>query len=167
MQFGGAIFFLCAYPYECTVNLLKGNVLNQNYAGIAGGGLYWNDVQPNQIYSDSMSYQNNTGRIYGDNLATYSQKLVKITEKEYEDVFIKVNGYSPNQERMLSNDNNPVDNNKTTQATSSVVNSQRSGGALPTMYISLADMYGIIVASSYNKKLTMTVTTISMNPGQF
>ena len=58
-----------------------------------------------------MSYKNNTGRIYGDNLATYSQKLVAITEKEYEDVFIKVNGYSPNQERMLSNDNNPVDSN--------------------------------------------------------
>ena len=52
--------------------MLHSNTFNKNYAGISGGALYWDDVEPGQLYSDSYLNSANKAKIYGDDIGTYT-----------------------------------------------------------------------------------------------
>ena len=43
---GGGIYHECSSPYNCSMNVLSDNYFTNNYAGLAGGALYWNDIEP-------------------------------------------------------------------------------------------------------------------------
>jgi len=61
--------------------LSQQTVFAQNYADVSGGAIFWDFNEP--MYMNSSSYYSNTASMYGDNFASFAQKLVPITEEIY------------------------------------------------------------------------------------
>eukprot|EP00347_Sterkiella_histriomuscorum_P001563 403371552 len=77
---GGAIYFQCDYltGTTCILKANEGVQFINNSAGISGGALFWNDVEP--VYTISnLKFLNNKALIYGDNVGSFAQRITTIT----------------------------------------------------------------------------------------
>ena len=82
--FGGAIYYFSSSlsPGSSSIFTLgNGNVFQNNHADIAGGAIYWDFNQPNNITLPK--YINNIAKKYGDNYGWFAQVLKTISEFEY------------------------------------------------------------------------------------
>ncbi len=80
---GGALYENCNADgdFNCRTDI-EGCYFEDNYAGIAGGGLYWRDVEP--IWGNN-SWDANSAKFYGPDIGCFSQRIVLITQEEYEE----------------------------------------------------------------------------------
>mmetsp|Transcript_29316 Transcript_29316/g.28479 ORF Transcript_29316/g.28479 Transcript_29316/m.28479 type:complete len:103 (-) Transcript_29316:1618-1926(-) len=72
---GGGIYYICA-TYSCILDMTGGNVFKNNHADNAGGGIKWDDLEPNFVTSNS--FDGNDAYLYGDDIACFAQMLVAI-----------------------------------------------------------------------------------------
>ncbi|CDW85402.1 UNKNOWN [Stylonychia lemnae] len=149
---GGGLYMDCLTPFDCKYNMLDTNKFWNNFANSSGGGIYWSDVQPTLVSGSSYEFKENKALIYADDIGSYPQKLVSLTQEQYQAQLLRSSGNqkldSTRRLRDLQVSNSP---------TSSSQDSQRSGDALPTMYIGLADAMGQIVGTESSKKLDVSL----------
>ncbi|CDW85128.1 UNKNOWN [Stylonychia lemnae] len=126
-----------------------------NQANNSGGAIFWNDVQPIMNQEAQMIFQNNKARIYANNIASYPQKLIKISEEQYNKQLQRV--IDQDQRRLLANDELVSDQNNISQG------HFRSGDSLPQMYLALADKYGQIVGTQNDQKLQISIIGRKLN----
>ena len=62
-----------------------GNSFTSNSAALSGGGVYWNYNDPSNITSTS-TYSANTATKYGNNYGSFAQRLITITESQYNNI---------------------------------------------------------------------------------
>ncbi len=58
------------------MNFTENNALKNNWAANAGGGIKWDDIEP--TFDGTTTYENNTGYLYGDNVACFAQNIILI-----------------------------------------------------------------------------------------
>jgi len=51
-----------------------------NYAENSGGAINWDPLEPS---FEGNSYSNNTATLYGNDIASFPQKIIQISEEEY------------------------------------------------------------------------------------
>eukprot|EP00347_Sterkiella_histriomuscorum_P008156 403346168 len=160
---GGAIYSKCDAPnYNCLLKFTGTSRFQNNEADLSGGAIFWRDVEPKyQTLSAQFYFQNNSAGIYGDNIGSYSQKLIMISEVEYRAQLYRVTGdqqyTDQGSERILQVSANQ---NVSTQVSQS---NTRSGDTLPKTYIALADKYNQIVGTADQAKLQISVVEKSNN----
>ena len=71
--FGGGIYLSCSNN-KCETIMRDNNVFKYNYAQKAGGGIKWEDIEP--IFISKPIYLNNIALIYGNDIGSFSQKLI-------------------------------------------------------------------------------------------
>ena len=70
---GGSLYFSCNFEFgNCQMNI-TGNTFSNNSAVYEGGAIKWTMVEPT-LAGNTM--KNNSARLYGDEISSYSQKLV-------------------------------------------------------------------------------------------
>ena len=84
--------------------------------------------------------------------------LVILNSSQYQQQLSRA-GYSSSSARMLTSSSSTAD--VKSSVTNSSQTNQRSGGYLPTIYLGLADIYGTIVGTASQDKLTITVNALS------
>ena len=67
---GGGLFYLCESAYKCTVDIKESNSFNDNYAADAGGGIKWNQLEPN--FDGTTTFSGNYAALYGDDIACFA-----------------------------------------------------------------------------------------------
>ncbi len=168
---GGAIYYECdENSMDCLLDIANTHFSN-NYAEIKGGGIHWNTLEPlwggitaNGNMSSIKFSKNKAGR-YGDNISAFAQQIVIIDEKDYRSSSFSSNSFISNSDsfgygggnRLLSEsspDNFDIIKN-ISFATEKVLDNQRSGGQIPSMYLGLVDKYGQIVASDDESKINV------------
>jgi hypothetical protein len=65
------------------------NKFTNNYAANSGGAIKWDDLEPG-IVSDSVTYINNSAKLYGNDIASFPQKLIALTKDDYKKQILKV-----------------------------------------------------------------------------
>ena len=71
--------------FDCTTVFSNTTEFIDNSAGISGGGLFWNDVEPQyETFDEAFSFYNNIATIYGNNIACFAEKMVNISFDEYQ-----------------------------------------------------------------------------------
>ena len=86
-QNGGAIYHICTSSiFDCTFEL-KGNDFQDNSVKVAGGAIYWRDVQPMDMDN---SFTNNSAAVYGSNFAHFAVALKMMSQERRlnEDSFV-------------------------------------------------------------------------------
>eukprot|EP00347_Sterkiella_histriomuscorum_P024040 403332515 len=139
-QYGGGMYYTCPAPFDCTVELDRINYFEQNYAGISGGAIYWQDIEPIYLNKSQLVYKNNLAKIYGPNIGCFAQKIMMINEDTYDQIL---------NSRILQSMQEPLAN--TSQS------NFRSGDYLPQMYLALVDQYGQILQTDSQSKLQITI----------
>jgi len=77
---GGAIHFQCDSEFNCVLDISDGAGFWNNSAGVAGGALYWRDVEPNMT-RENLTFEFNEAGKYGDDIACFSQRIIQISEE--------------------------------------------------------------------------------------
>jgi hypothetical protein len=54
-------------------------VFKNNHADNSGGGIKWDDLEPD--FDNTTSYENNFAFLYGDDIACFAQKIISITSQ--------------------------------------------------------------------------------------
>lgn len=80
---GGAIYYTCDGTYNCSVNFTNGNYFVNNSAIVSGGAILWDDSEP-YIDDNTNFFTNNSADIYGDDIASFSEKIILINSTVYE-----------------------------------------------------------------------------------
>jgi hypothetical protein len=79
---GGALYFACNREFlDCEMDI-EGTTFTNNFAFYEGGAVKWTMVEPSVSLTDRLFTSNYAG-YYGDHIASYSQKIVKLSEEEY------------------------------------------------------------------------------------
>jgi len=151
---GGGLYYTCTAIYDCLVVIHEVNSFVDNYADYAGGGIKWDDLEPD--FDNTTIYLDNYAELYGDDVGAISQNLVSIAVSEYS-----------SQTAMGSNSSRRLEGKgkwkgrflETESSTSKILESLQSGNILPNIYIGLADKYGNIVGTDITSKLTVRVDT--------
>ena len=86
VQQRGAIYTSCISPFKCEFNFKMNSTFTQNAAGITGGAIYLNDVEPNSICFSPFIFRNNLARLYRDDIASYAQKIVKLNQSQFDSI---------------------------------------------------------------------------------
>eukprot|EP00347_Sterkiella_histriomuscorum_P017660 403348489 len=145
---GGAIYFQCDYLTGTTC-ILQANEEVQfinNSAGISGGALFWNDVEP--VYNISnLKFLNNKALIYGDNVGSFAQRITTITFQQA----MNSRGQYGFRRQLEQTDVQITSEQKSTQ--NQTLDSYRSGAVIPTFYMGLVDKYGQIVKTDSSSKI--------------
>jgi hypothetical protein len=68
--YGGGIYYTCDSTNNCEVNITSGNNIASNYAENSGGGIYWDQVEPN--FDDNNTFNSNEATLYGDDIASFA-----------------------------------------------------------------------------------------------
>ena len=77
--YGGGLYYTCLSSFLCTVGVSASNIFNNNYAANSGGGIKWDDLEPE--FDSTNIFVNNVAYLYGDNIACFAEKLVSITQE--------------------------------------------------------------------------------------
>jgi hypothetical protein len=62
---------------ECNVVIKNSNLFTLNYADNSGGGIKWDDLEPD--FDTTNTYSNNFATLYGDDIACFAEKMIQIT----------------------------------------------------------------------------------------
>ena len=111
-----------------------------NTATSSGGAIFWTYSQVTNLTSGA-TYTNNTADLYGNNYGCFAQKLVSISESEY-------NSATGSTRRNMGT---------VSGTTSLTVSDQRSGGALGSIYIALQDEFDQIVRFDSTSSATVNL----------
>eukprot|EP00347_Sterkiella_histriomuscorum_P016375 403353429 len=187
---GGAIFYTCVdYKGLCSVQISDNTKFVLNQASIQGGAIYWNEKEPiiNQtilmqslthLQAESLMFTNNSAGQYGDNVASFPQRLAVINESVYNNQLIQqgvithddlqrmrrqLQQQSQDKVRNLGDVNNyqqsQIDQLET------ILSQFRSGGSINTTYLAIVDKYGQIIGSDYSSIVRVFVnSTYNSNP---
>ena len=93
---GAGFYFSCSSEYNCEMNLTDTNVFQLNFAENAGGGLAWLDVKPS--IEDSNKFKKNMASLYGDDIASFAQKIVQINSTYYDTLTEKIRNPSSRED---------------------------------------------------------------------
>ena len=63
---------------SCILKALEGVQFINNSAGISGGAIFWNDIEP-LFNISNLKFSNNKALIYGDNVGSFAQRITTIT----------------------------------------------------------------------------------------
>ncbi|CDW86060.1 UNKNOWN [Stylonychia lemnae] len=159
---GGGVYMDCQDPYNCKYEFGGANVFRQNQANSSGGAIYWNDVKPTLVDGASYIFKDNTALIYADDIASYPQKLIKLTIEQYNQQ-IKRSNPEQDDQRWLKSKEQDSQSRMLTLQTSSEQNNQRSGDKLPIMYLALVDQMGQVVGTQNSKKLDISIKSTLSN----
>ncbi|CDW76199.1 UNKNOWN [Stylonychia lemnae] len=138
---GGAIYYTCnSQQLNCKMKFEGFNVFKDNFAEVKGGALFWDQLEP-EFIKDDLLFLNNQAKLYGNDIACYSQNLKYITLQEYQNQMIEIGLYSNDdfQLRMLDIQNKVISHRQLQE-----INFQRSGDRIPIIYLALVDKYGQI-----------------------
>ncbi|CDW80304.1 UNKNOWN [Stylonychia lemnae] len=159
---GGAIYYTCSSTFEnCKLNLTGSNIFEENQAQIQGGAIYWDQIQP--IIQENMTqFTQNRANQYGDNIACFTQKIAIVTQEIYQNQMIKLglNSQDDFYQRQLHTLDN-LTNFEILQVAK--VQSLKSGGEIPKIYIALLDQYNQIVGSDFQSKVRVQVRTTNLD----
>mmetsp|Transcript_30377 Transcript_30377/g.22549 ORF Transcript_30377/g.22549 Transcript_30377/m.22549 type:complete len:135 (+) Transcript_30377:164-568(+) len=119
-----------------------------------GGAIRWDELEP--IFDENNSFSGNLASIYGNNIASFSQKMVLLTEDQYREALNITDdseeGQDDTSRRLMGETETKFDE-------------LRSGGLIPTIYMALVDKYGTIVANDHDSSASVRVD-ISYNEKQ-
>ncbi|CDW84862.1 UNKNOWN [Stylonychia lemnae] len=155
---GGAIYMTCnSQELNCLFKFQGNNKFTRNSAIIRGGAIYWDELEP-EYFIENMIFSENQATQYGDNIACFSQKLGVIDRDLYKKQMLKLGLVSLDDFdfRLL---NTISDNNNASISYDYSLNSQRSGGEVPVLYMALIDKYGQIVGSDFKSKVRIQIQT--------
>ena len=74
--YGGGLYYTCQSTNLCEINITANNNFTSNYAANSGGGIKWDDLEPN--FDSSNYYMDNFAYLYGDNIACFAEKIVAL-----------------------------------------------------------------------------------------
>lgn len=80
---GGAIYYTCGQNMLCNMFFSGRNNFTNNRAENAGGAVKWTDLEPLNIM-DTSTFYNNSAILFGDDIASFPQKIVGINSTVYE-----------------------------------------------------------------------------------
>lgn len=135
---GGAFYYKSTSSTKSKAVFETGNEFTSNYAGSAGGALFWNFNQPKNI--SLLTFSSNTAEHYGGDKAWFAQLIKKITEADYNSAI---------QRRNLGT---------LTGDTSLTLTSQQSGGTIENIYLALYDEFGQIVMSDFTSTISLSIS---------
>lgn len=121
----------------------RSNTFTNNKAAIEGGAIYWDYIEPLNILTPT--FTNNSAGKYGDNIASFPQKLLRISEAEYLSAL-------KNKRALSTESYTGTDLLKLTN--------QKSGGVIPTTYLALVDKYGQKVASDSVSTVKLAINQV-------
>ncbi|CDW74640.1 UNKNOWN [Stylonychia lemnae] len=159
---GGGIYMDCQDPYNCKYEFGGINSFKENQANSSGGAIQWNDVKPTLLHGASYTFKDNSALIYADDIASYPQKLIKLTLEQYNSQ-IKRSNPEQDDQRRLQNKEQDLQSRRLTLQTSSAQDNQRSGDKLPIMYLALVDQMGQVVGTESSKKLDIQIKSTLSN----
>ncbi|CDW79966.1 UNKNOWN [Stylonychia lemnae] len=154
----GAIFYECgAEDTNCNLNITGFTNFTQNFAQKKGGAIHWNYYEP--LISKNVFFEKNIAGWYGDSISSYSQNLKIISAEEYELQLEKIKAGEISQRKLeaYSKTNNSI----RPQESQYQVNSVRSGGNIPQVFLAHVDKYGQIVGDDFESKLRVIVDSNS------
>ncbi|CDW75587.1 UNKNOWN [Stylonychia lemnae] len=152
---GGAIYYTCDETYlYCNLKFAGINVFNNNRAGIKGGAIYWDSLEP-KFFKNQMIFSGNKAQYYGDNIACYSQQLVMINQTLYIQLQIDLGVIKKDEMNLLRQLNSIGNQNQDGEVDqlNGKIKNQRSGGEIPQIYLAHIDKYGQIQSSDFSSKV--------------
>ncbi|CDW71619.1 UNKNOWN [Stylonychia lemnae] len=155
MGSGGAIYYTCqADSLNCKMTLSGTNSIINNVADIQGGGIYWDQLEP-QFKQSAIKFGYNIGRQYGNDIACFSQQLKQIDKERYDQQMILLGLMFKDdiQQRILQN----LQGENLLGSQEALIENQRSGGSIPKMIMAHLDKYGQIVGSDFKSKVRVSV----------
>lgn len=60
---------------------MRNNKFEDNIASSSGGAIMWSDIEPINI--ENQDFVNNSAGLYGDNYASFPQKVIEISEFQF------------------------------------------------------------------------------------
>ncbi|CDW71354.1 UNKNOWN [Stylonychia lemnae] len=160
---GGAIYYTCDEQLlNCKFDLINKNKFTKNTAEIKGGAIYWDVIEP-IFKSSNVQMDSNYANKYGDDISCFSQNLKVINWNTYLKQMVKAGLKSNDDEESLARRLliEEINQRKLTDGVlkenSTTVNSLRSGGVIPRIYLAHVDKYGQIVGSDSSSKVRVTV----------
>ena len=117
--YGGAMYYTCDPPdYGCDIDMFDKNTFTSNYAENSGGAIKWDQVEPN-FEDDTTVYTNNGATLYGDNIASFAQMIIKINETQYLEQLSRIGlGSSSSSSRRMLEDASSSSSNDTNSSSS-------------------------------------------------
>ncbi|CDW82066.1 UNKNOWN [Stylonychia lemnae] len=138
---GGAIYFECTdQNYNCELTINGNSEFKNNFATRQGGAIHWESLEP--IMSGDVLFQNNLAIQYGNDLSCFAQRIIKIDQDTYSKIMQQLGIES---RRLRSLQQNYTYSSELIVPVSAQIESQRSGGTMPIIYIALVDKYGQII----------------------
>ncbi|CDW90477.1 UNKNOWN [Stylonychia lemnae] len=160
---GGAIYYTCnSQQLNCKIKFEGFNIFKENQAEVKGGAIFWDQLEP-EFSSDGLLYSNNKAKLYGNDIACYSQNLQSITKQEYFNQMINIGLFQDDyfQQRILE-----IEKQNKYHRQLEEIKFQRSGGQIPIIYLALKDKYGQIVGSDFQSKVRVNIETNSSDQQQ-
>eukprot|EP00347_Sterkiella_histriomuscorum_P008702 403344080 len=153
---GGAIYYDCdSQLLKCQLSILGKTQFIKNKADRQGGAIHWEQLEP--IFSDFVSFNNNSAHQYGNDLSCFAQRISIIDEAQYSETLSRL-GMTSRLRNLQEVFTFSVPTNQTNDKLT--LNSQRSGGTIPEMYLSLVDKYGQIVSTDSLSKVRVNINPI-------
>ncbi|CDW82469.1 UNKNOWN [Stylonychia lemnae] len=163
---GGAIYYTCnIQQLNCKMNLNGTLTFQQNNAEFQGGAIFWDQLEPNYNLS-SISFINNSGYYYGDDLACYSQNLRQVSYSQYMKKMIQIRVKNQDDYNLRELLNEYQDQGNERKREIQELNNQRSGGSIPIIYIAMMDKYGQIVGADFTSKVRVNIDTNNLSEKQ-
>eukprot|EP00347_Sterkiella_histriomuscorum_P023840 403333206 len=150
---GGAIYFQCddyMSDTSCILKALEGVQFINNSAGISGGAIFWNDIEP-LFNISNLKFSNNKALIYGDNVGSFAQRITTITFQQ----IMNSRGQYGFRRYLESTDVQITSSQQSIQ--NQTLDSYRSGAIIPTFYMGLVDKYGQIVKTDSSSKIQVRI----------
>ena len=111
-----------------------------NFAERDGGAIKWDMLEP--IISEDTIFNSNSANYYGDNIASYANKLAKLTVEEYEKAIAKVTtaeAYVSDANAVEEHEDHEHKRRLEESQVGGSVEELKSGGNIPLFYIALVD----------------------------
>ncbi|CDW74791.1 UNKNOWN [Stylonychia lemnae] len=170
---GGAIYYTCNEQIlNCYLEIAGKTQFLKNSAAKKGGAIYWDIIEPN---FKNVYFKDNSAVYYANDTGCFAQQLNIVNVKTYNYLMsryglLETEEQDDRARRYLdSNNTNELEVQKpwwernlqesTLNEKDGKVSNQRSGGAIPTIYLAHVDKYGQIVGSDFTSKVRVFVDT--------
>eukprot|EP00347_Sterkiella_histriomuscorum_P016286 403353768 len=158
---GGALYFTCNQNKQnCRLTITSDNVFENNTASLQGGAIYWDVLEP-EFNPELVTFKNNSASLYGDNIASFSEKLGLISLQEYYFMLFKNNEIDEDYYLQMINqsENSRLLQEAQVAQNYSIITNQRSGGILPDIFLAHMDRYHQIVGTDFYSVLRVFVNS--------
>ena len=170
---GGSIQFHCDKATQNCALLFDGvNTFKDNHADVRGGAINWEVMEPT-IDDDFMEFSGNNALRYGDNIACYASGLIQLTEEEYwyHLYTLGLYDYGPYRDppdpadlpyfstliEEEDEDARRLFMEHRRLAAQEGLDSIRSGGVVPDIYLAHVDKYNQIVGSDFESRVRVEI----------